>query len=353
MRSFEFTEFVPGLEVLDLDGMSREQWLHARQLGIGGSDVSCILHLNPYYSKRQLFYQKLGLDFSANEVHTVPTAWGTVMEDPIREMAQYYSFKAKDTEKAYLYNFSKGKKQRVIKEFPYMARNADYPFFLANTDGVDNPSEDFNTIEGITEIKTISRQMREKYKAGIVPYHMVQMGMYVAVFKPILTTDMSRIYYLEDGRQFYAHEVDWSGSDENALIQRLMEQTYDFFETLELGKDIIANGSSHSQIESGLAEIEPETDDGTAIEEWLSEKYLKKSEYVKVSIESDDLDQKMSEYLYTNERIKALTKVKQGLTNELKDFCLKKSANQVDTENHRVTWTKNTWSKGRFKVSEK
>jgi putative phage-type endonuclease len=40
---------------------TREEWLEARSEGIGGSDASCIVELNPYKSREQLLKEKVTL----------------------------------------------------------------------------------------------------------------------------------------------------------------------------------------------------------------------------------------------------------------------------------------------------
>ena len=42
-------------------GLSREEWLGWRRMGIGGSDVSVIAGVNPYRSIYELWEDKMGL----------------------------------------------------------------------------------------------------------------------------------------------------------------------------------------------------------------------------------------------------------------------------------------------------
>ena len=42
-------------------GLSREDWLGWRRMGIGGSDVSVIAGVNPYLSIYELWEDKMGL----------------------------------------------------------------------------------------------------------------------------------------------------------------------------------------------------------------------------------------------------------------------------------------------------
>ena len=42
-------------------GMSNEEWLVWRTHGIGGSDAGTVLGVNPYKTKRELFFEKTGV----------------------------------------------------------------------------------------------------------------------------------------------------------------------------------------------------------------------------------------------------------------------------------------------------
>ena len=44
----------------DTRNMTREEWLESRRHGIGGSDASAILGLNPYVSPLKVYADKIG-----------------------------------------------------------------------------------------------------------------------------------------------------------------------------------------------------------------------------------------------------------------------------------------------------
>lgn len=74
--------------VVDISGLSREEWLDYRKKGIGGSDAAAIMGVSPFATKRDLFYDKTGkemaestaLSFFANAVLICESAffWGSV-----------------------------------------------------------------------------------------------------------------------------------------------------------------------------------------------------------------------------------------------------------------------------------
>ena len=144
---------------------NREQWLKARKRFIGGSDVSCILGLNPYKTNVQLYREKKGLvepdDLSDNPL----VAYGTQAEEHIRAL---FSLDRSDLEVEY------------IKDNSW--RNTDYPFAAASLDGW---SQDENGRHGILEIKTAnitSKAQAEKWKDGKIPdNYYCQVLFYLAV----------------------------------------------------------------------------------------------------------------------------------------------------------------------------
>lgn len=143
---------------------NREQWLKARKRFIGGSDVSCILGLNPYKTNVQLFREKKGLvepdDLSDNPL----VQYGTQAEEHIRAL---FSLDRSDLKVEY------------IKDNSW--RNTDYPFAAASLDGW---SEDKDGRKGILEIKTANitnAQQSAKWKDAIPDNYYCQVLFYLGV----------------------------------------------------------------------------------------------------------------------------------------------------------------------------
>lgn len=93
--------------------MSREEWLEARKMGIGGSDAGAILGLNPYSSPTRVFLDKTG---------------------QIEEQEDNYAMKiGRDLEDyvARLFTEETGKK---VRRRNAMLINDAYPFAVANVD---------------------------------------------------------------------------------------------------------------------------------------------------------------------------------------------------------------------------
>lgn len=100
-------KFKKGLSLLDVDKMSRAEWLVSRQDGLGGSDMGTIMGLNDRFSRLQLFYQKIGLDFTEKDLHNPATLIGQLLEDDVITLAEYSDFESNDPEN-WVRNFETG-----------------------------------------------------------------------------------------------------------------------------------------------------------------------------------------------------------------------------------------------------
>ena len=52
---------------VDTENLSREDWLSFRRKGIGGSDAAAIMGMSPFCTKRDLYYDKLGIQAVRDE----------------------------------------------------------------------------------------------------------------------------------------------------------------------------------------------------------------------------------------------------------------------------------------------
>ena len=66
--------------------MTEEEWLRWRTTGIGGSDAGTVLGVNPYKTKRDLFYEKTGVKpVKAKDNNALPLRWGHALEETVAE----------------------------------------------------------------------------------------------------------------------------------------------------------------------------------------------------------------------------------------------------------------------------
>ena len=50
------------IALVDTSTLTEEEWLAWRKKGIGGSDVAAALHLSPYKTARDLYFDKIGVE---------------------------------------------------------------------------------------------------------------------------------------------------------------------------------------------------------------------------------------------------------------------------------------------------
>lgn len=60
------TTYCP-LVLVDTTELSRPDWLEYRRKGLGGSDAAAVLHISPFRTARDLYYDKLGIVTADNQ----------------------------------------------------------------------------------------------------------------------------------------------------------------------------------------------------------------------------------------------------------------------------------------------
>ena len=143
--------------------LSRADWLRYRTMGIGGSDVSVIAGINPYRSVYQLWLEKTGQNEPA-ESENEYTHFGTILEPVIRrEFMERTGLK--------------------VRQKHMLLQSEEYPFMLANLDGVINLDGEMC----IFEAKTASTYKLDDWQSGIPPEYMLQVQHYMAVTGAVKT----------------------------------------------------------------------------------------------------------------------------------------------------------------------
>ena len=141
--------------------MTEEEWLKWRTKGIGGSDAGTVLGVNPYKTKRELFYEKTGVKpVKAKDNNALPLRWGHALEETVAEE----------------FSIQTGLRVYEVKE---MYQHPLYSFMLANVDRfIDLP----DGTTGILECKTANPNSKSKWEDGGVPFHYeCQVRHYLAV----------------------------------------------------------------------------------------------------------------------------------------------------------------------------
>ena len=125
-----------------IDFKSRDDWLKMRQLGIGGSDVSCIMGHNRFRNRKDIWHSK---QFLEPEISNEAIEFGNAFEPLIF--------------KSFAYKYRNIYETLDFKDT--MFRNIFVPYFQASLDGV-LVEKSTNKI-GILEIKTVQNRKSKWY----------------------------------------------------------------------------------------------------------------------------------------------------------------------------------------------
>lgn len=125
-----------------IDFKSRDDWLKMRQLGIGGSDVSCIMGHNRFRNRKDIWHSK---QFLEPEISNEAIEFGNAFEPLIF--------------KSFAYKYRNIYETLDFKDT--MFRNIFVPYFQASLDGV--LVEKTTNKVGILEIKTVQNRKSKWY----------------------------------------------------------------------------------------------------------------------------------------------------------------------------------------------
>ena len=146
------------------DFPNESAWLTGRMNGIGGSDASAIVGMNPYKTNIDLFEEKTGRRAAADISGKPYVIYGKLAEAPIRELFKldYPEYQVEH------YDF------RILQSI-------QYPFMQASLDG---ELTDADGRRGILEIKTtniLQSMQYEKWKDRVPDNYYIQVLHYLLV----------------------------------------------------------------------------------------------------------------------------------------------------------------------------
>ena len=196
---------------------SREEWLKHRMQGIGGSEISAVVGLNPYMSNVDLWERKLGL-VEPEDISDKPyVQYGNRAEPLLREL-----FKL---------DFPQ---YEVFYEENNSFRNSKYPWALASLDGW---LRDEKGRVGVWECKTtniLQSMQKEKWNHQIPTNYFCQVLFYMAVIeadfailKAQLKTEFEGVPYLQT-RHYQIERADVQDD-----MDYLMEKGAEFWECVK------------------------------------------------------------------------------------------------------------------------
>lgn len=177
--------------LVETDNLSREDWLRYRKKGIGGSDVASLLGISKWKSEIELWLDKTNQTNNVTEDNEA-MEWGRIMEPVIRN------------------HFAEITGKTVV-EVKAMLQHPEYPFMLADVDGL---TADDEGNPAILEIKTASEYKRSEWEEDIPVYYQTQVQHYLCV------TGVQKAYVavLIGGNSFKIYEVDADEEIQQMLI---------------------------------------------------------------------------------------------------------------------------------------
>lgn len=270
-------------EVLNTKDMTHEEWLKARQAGIGGSDAGTILGVNKWKSKTQLFFEKVNPELK-QQVDNEFIYWGNVLEDVVAK-----EFEART-----------GKKVRKNNK---MLRHPEHEFMLANLDRVIVGEK------ALLECKTTSQYNIDQWKDDEIPAsYLCQIQHYMAV----TGYEKAYIAVLCGGNQFIWKEV----PRDDELIEIIINAEKDFW------------------YNNVLAGVIPEIDGSDATKDFLNHMY-KDIDETEVQL-SDDVETLLTALEQVKQEEKELKELKTQYENKIKHILGNNLAGK--TSGYQITW---------------
>ena len=214
----------------NIDSMPRNEWLALRRKGIGGSDCAAACGLSRWKSPLQLFVEK------TSGVKTEPDnekmEWGKRLEPLIR-------------------NTFAEKSGLTVVECPIMFAFKEYPYMIANVDGIVSEKDGSKSL---LEIKTVGEYASSDWDEGLPIEYYLQIQHYLAV------TDLKKAYcaVLIGGNKF-SHQV---VERDKETIDTITALEYDFWNNHVLKGIPPAVSDKDSEI---LNTLYPKSNSATAI----------------------------------------------------------------------------------------
>lgn len=186
------------MAAIRINPKSREDWLEERKHGIGASEVSTVLGINPFETPYQLWRKKRGLD--APQEETMPMKLGHLLEDSVAKLWE------EETGRKVIANTA-GDWLYVDEKKPFLRVSPDRLYWLSG--------EKHNAgNRGILECKTTQKNI----DPDDIPKHwfcQVQMNLGVSGLKH------GSLAWLSSGRTFGYVDIEFDAGFYNELVSRV------------------------------------------------------------------------------------------------------------------------------------
>lgn len=208
------------LRLVSTKDMERDDWLEVRRTGIGSSDASAAIGLNPYQSQLELWMHKTGKSHQLPAIDpqddTSPMFWGTLLE-PI--VAAHYTKRT-------------GRKVRRVNS---VLQHPEHPWMLANVDREVMGSPEVQLLE----CKTAGIHGARLWKDGVPEYVQLQVMHQLAV----TGHKAADVAVLIGGQELRIFRID----RDDALIERLIALEHAFWVQVEQGTPPAGDGSDSAE----------------------------------------------------------------------------------------------------------
>ena len=264
--------------------MTRQKWLECRRKGIGGSDVSILAGINPYKSVYELWKEKTG-QAEVSEAQSEVAHFGTVLEPVV---------KAEFTRRT-------GLKVRAKNA---ILQSTEYPFMLADLDGIVNDNGELC----IFEAKTASEFTSKEWEKGVPFKYVLQVQHYMAV------TEYKKAYVasIVGGNKFFCYEI----YRDEELIKYIISLEKKFWEENVIGMK------------------EPQADGSDATTAYLNREYAE-SNGNSIQLPEEALSC-FTRYDELSKQINELTTAKEAVCNQLKSFLKENETGYI--EDRKISW---------------
>ncbi len=313
------------LKLINIDKETNyDEWLSFRQTGLGASDVGTLMGLNPYKSKIELFYQKLGL-IPIKQDENIPMFYGNRLEEFVANMWEYYD--GEDPESV-IRNYAAGTKVRMCKAINGYITNSDYPHLFLSPDRVMVDKETDKMVyggklisknfKGVLEVKTINGFASKQWEGGIPPSYVTQLQTYLFG----LEVEYGEIVFLEDGRKLWTIPMELNLNLKDKIISEMNE----FMDRIDAAKKDLENVQMY----------EPDPDGTEAFEKFLNSKYANSES--KTLQGSDEIFQIAVRHKVLAGEIKDMEGQHRECSNLLKNYMKEHEAIDFGEEKGKISW---------------
>ena len=270
-----FKHYKNGIWTKSTAKMTTDEWLGERQFGLGGSDIGTILGFNTFKTAVELFREKVGLN-DAPKLETMHIYWGHEGENAILHVGQHYDFSV-DTPigkwgNAWVDNLYAGAKLRTITKFENMCVNINIPWLQANVDGLENHNKRVRMATMVAEAKNTQSMVCKSYNDWVNPSYIAQGLTYAKVLQPMLLAPGFKIFQKLDGNDLMARI--YTVSDFEWLVDDILNESFDFYNKMQKGIEVVNNATDKRQAILGLRPIEPGPDNTERYNKFISLEYF-------------------------------------------------------------------------------